>query len=110
MSEAEWELIEMAYQCLKIPAALHSELSAEKMPTCHKVYPLVIHLLVSWTELKNDPGYDIVRTALDAGIKNMKKWYQSVHATPIYFITHGACIVMMCFSENLIDHSAGSYF
>ncbi|KIL60192.1 hypothetical protein M378DRAFT_84140, partial [Amanita muscaria Koide BX008] len=36
----------------------------------------------------DDPEYEMIHHALDAGIANMKKWYRSTADTVMYFITH----------------------
>ncbi|KAF9455896.1 hypothetical protein BDZ94DRAFT_1315704 [Collybia nuda] len=84
----EWDIIILAYNCLKIPASIHGSLSAEKVPTATKVYPHLEHLQIEWEGLQYNVEYEPVHHALDAGLKNMKKWYRSTDKTSIYLITH----------------------
>lgn len=67
----------------------HGELSANKVATCHKVFPLLERLQLQWEALCNDDEYTPVKHALDAGLKNMQKWYRKTDDTSIYFISHG---------------------
>ena len=45
------------------------------MPTCYKVFPLLKQLQSEWETLCEDNKYFPVKHALDAGLKNMGKWY-----------------------------------
>ncbi|KAM6492668.1 hypothetical protein JOM56_012392 [Amanita muscaria] len=38
LAAEEWRIIERSYACLKVPASIFSELSADKTPTAHKDY------------------------------------------------------------------------
>ena len=73
----------------QIPANAHSQLSAEKMATAHKVYPLIIQLITKWEEYLKDPEFSPVHEALEAGLANIDKWYRTTKDTMMYFITHG---------------------
>ena len=53
----------------------HGKLSAHMMPTCYKVFPLLKQLQSEWETLCEDNKYFPVKHALDAGLKNMGKWY-----------------------------------
>lgn len=67
----------------------HGDLSAEKSPTCYKVFPLVEMLQSKWDDLLENEQYEPVHEALAAGLKNMAKWYRKADDTSIYFISHG---------------------
>jgi hypothetical protein len=75
----------------------HSELSANKKPTCYKVFPLLEMLRAQWEEFRVDPKYVPVHDALAAGLVNMEKWYRKADDTSIYFISHGT------YSDNVCD-------
>ena len=60
------------------------------MPTCYKVYPLIERLQSQWEQLRDNPKYEPVKHALEAGLKNMSKWYRKTDDTSIYFISHGS--------------------
>jgi len=68
---------------------MHTQLSAEKTPTAHKVYALIIQLTTKWEEYADDPKFAPVKDALEAGLTNTNKWYRTVKDTMMYFITHG---------------------
>ena len=57
------------------------------MLTCYKVYPLIERLQSQWEQLHNNPKYVPVKHALEAGLKNMSKWYHKTDDTSIYFIS-----------------------
>ena len=42
-----------------------------------------------WEELLNNERYKPVHEALEAGLRNMAKWYRKASDTLIYFISHG---------------------
>ena len=46
-------------------------------------------LQFQWEDLLKNDEYKQVHHALEAGLKNMKKWYQAMDNTSIYFISHG---------------------
>jgi hypothetical protein len=83
LTRPEWEIIKLAHDCLKVLASTHGELSAEKMPTCHKVFPLLEKLQSTWERLSTKPEYKPVKHALKAGLKNMEKWYRKTDDTSI---------------------------
>ena len=66
----------------------HGKLSAHMMPTCYIVFPLLKQLQSEWETLCDDNKYFPVKHALDAGLKNMGKWYWKTDNTSIYFISH----------------------
>jgi len=68
---------------------MHSQLSVEKTLTAHKVYLLIIQLTTKWEEYLNDAKFVPVKEALEAGLANANKWYQTVKDTMMYFIMHG---------------------
>ncbi|SJL09148.1 uncharacterized protein ARMOST_12524 [Armillaria ostoyae] len=94
LDDEEWEIISLAHQALAIslqiypqlPANAHSELSAEKTLTCQRVYPVIEQLQSQWEALTIDLKFDLVLPALEAGLKNMKKWYRATERTSIYFV------------------------
>ncbi|PBK64788.1 hypothetical protein ARMSODRAFT_978756 [Armillaria solidipes] len=65
LDDDEWEIISLAHQALAIPANAHSELSAEKIPTCQRVYPVIEQLQFQWEELIANPKFDPVLPALE---------------------------------------------
>jgi len=67
---------------------MHSQLSAEKTPTLHKVYLLIIQLTTKWEEYADDPKFAPVKDVLEASLTNTNKWYWTVKDTMMYFIMH----------------------
>jgi hypothetical protein len=95
----EWQIIKLAHDCLKVLASTHGDLSAKKMPICHKVFPLLEKLQSTWEWLSTKPEYKPVKHVLKAGLKNMEKWYCKTDDTSIYFISHG-----IFFSCSVIEY------
>ena len=108
MTNPEWRIIKLAYNCLKvcfsslaseiqvniqgcdqILAETHGGLSAHQTPTIHKVFPLLEKVQSSWEALLENHEYQPVNHALEAGLQNMRKWYRKTDDTSIYFISHG---------------------
>ncbi len=56
---------------------IRGELSAEKRPTIQKVYPLLEKLQHEWEGLLDNVEYSLFHEALEAGLKNMKKWFRA---------------------------------
>ena len=46
-----------------------------------------------WEALCDDDEYAPIKHAIEAGLKNMKKWYQKADETSIYFVSHGMYII-----------------
>ncbi|PBK82745.1 hypothetical protein ARMGADRAFT_1038411 [Armillaria gallica] len=88
LDEDEWEIISLAHQALVISANAHSELLAEKTPTCQHVYPVIERLQFQWEKLTTNAKFDPVLPALEAGLKNTKTWYHATDWMSIYFICH----------------------
>ena len=108
LTNPEWRIIKLAYDCLKVCFSLlapdicvniqcydqilaetHGELSVHWTPTIHKVFPLLEKVQSSWEALLENREYQLVNHALEAGLQNMREWYQKTDDTSIYFISHG---------------------
>ena len=74
------------------------------MLTCYKVFPLLERLQTEWETLRDDNKYFPIQHTLNAGLKNMAKWYRKMDDTSIYFISHGNLLsfswVEICFNQN----------
>ncbi|KIL54112.1 hypothetical protein M378DRAFT_182656 [Amanita muscaria Koide BX008] len=88
MSHPEWQIIKLAHRSLEILAKAHGELSANKTPTCQKVFPVLERLQSAWEDLLDKHEYEPVHDALAVGLRNMQKWYRKTDDTSIYFISH----------------------
>ena len=106
----EWKIIELAHKALGVSvvfyiflyscrhqtlANVRGELSAEKHPTIQKVYPLLEKLQHEWEVLLDDAEYSLVHDALEAGLKNMKKWFRAAGQSGIYFIAHSMYFLLL---------------
>ncbi|KAF8622966.1 hypothetical protein AX15_006605, partial [Amanita polypyramis BW_CC] len=88
LSSREWEIVRLACDCLKVLRDIHGELPSSTMPTCFKVFLLLEMLQSQWEDFLQDEAYEPVHPALEAGLKNMQKWYCKTDDTSIYFISH----------------------
>jgi hypothetical protein len=121
LSSPEWRIVELAYECLRVSllaapwniiaepnsqivADIHGDLSGSKTMTIHKVFPLIEKVQSDWESHCDEPGFALVKCALDAGLKNMNKWYQKVDDTSIYFISHGMYYISIatCIIDKLL--------
>jgi hypothetical protein len=59
------------------------------------VFPLIEKVQSGWESRVLNPSYAPVKHALEAGLKNMNKWYRKADDTSIYFISHG--MFSICF-------------
>ncbi|SJL04267.1 uncharacterized protein ARMOST_07628 [Armillaria ostoyae] len=60
LTNEEWDTVSLAAHALRISASSHGELSAEKTPTCQKVYPIINRLQSRWEVLSEDPKYELI--------------------------------------------------
>ena len=74
---------------LWILGSAHGELSAEKTPTCHKVFLLLKKIQMEWEDLHDNPQYYPVKNAIQASLDVMEKWCQKTDDMSIYFVSHG---------------------
>ncbi|KAF8621458.1 hypothetical protein AX15_007781, partial [Amanita polypyramis BW_CC] len=88
LSVHEWEIIKLAYDCLKVLRDTCGELLENKRPTCYKVFPLLEMLQMQWKEFCEDAKYIPVHNVLSAGLDNMQKLYCKADDTSMYFISH----------------------
>jgi hypothetical protein len=51
--------------------------------------PTLDRLWTKWAKFQNNPNYEPINDALNAGWTSMKKWYKKIKTTPMYFISHG---------------------
>jgi hypothetical protein len=52
-----------------------------------------------WENFLEDPDYEIIAPAIQAGLNNMYKWYRrATEDTPVYFICHGMISVSFSLS------------
>jgi hypothetical protein len=42
-----------------------------------------------WENMANDPKFQVVEDAIQAGLKSLGKWYRKVDDTDVYFICLG---------------------
>ncbi|TFK37180.1 hypothetical protein BDQ12DRAFT_667133 [Crucibulum laeve] len=88
LGSAEWKLISLSYDALKVAASIHSKLSADRKPMLQHVYPLLEKLMTQWENMANSSKYAVISEAIQAGLDNMVKWYWHADDTSIYFISH----------------------
>ena len=74
-------------------ANAHQSFSASQHPTVWRAIPVLEFLLESWTNMSEHPKFDEMSDALNAGIKNLDKWYRKIDDTDVYFICLGKCSI-----------------
>ena len=78
---------------LQIVADTHGELSAHKTSTIHMVFPLIEKVQ---SDRCLNAVYAPVKDALEAGLKNMSKWYRKADDTSIYLSLMNTAYACFC--------------
>ncbi|KAF8980174.1 hypothetical protein BDQ17DRAFT_1337886 [Cyathus striatus] len=91
LTKKDWEHFNIMKKALHEPAIMQQSFSEVKSPTVWRVIPSFEFLIECWESMVGHPDFHEVKGALDAGIKNLKKWYHHVDDTSTaYFI----CLVL----------------
>ena len=88
---------------------MHSQISAEKTPTAHNVYPLIIQLTTKWEEYADDPKFSPVKEALEASLENANKMVLDCEGynDVLYYAWYVGIFLISVLSQ--ISHSSISY-
>src|SRR3954454_1567176 len=71
------------------PANATQSFSSSSHPTVSRTIPVLEYMQTVWENMANDPKFQVVEDAIQAGLKNLGKWYQKVDDTDVYFICLG---------------------
>lgn len=75
------------------PANAQQSFSMSRHPSVWRTIPVLEFLRESWTNLANHPSFSPeIRSAINAGLENVDKWYQKTDDTDMYFVCLGAYI------------------
>jgi hypothetical protein len=74
----------------QVAAEMHSQLSADRSPTLHFVYPILENLMLRWEKMAKSSEFQPIKHAIEAGLENLIKWYKYTDDSPVYFIAHRA--------------------
>ncbi|THU83685.1 hypothetical protein K435DRAFT_423995 [Dendrothele bispora CBS 962.96] len=89
LTPEEWQVITLCRDVLKVTATRNAILGKEDTATSHWVIPAMHEVKEEWENFLEDPTYEIIAPAIQAGLNNMYKWYRKVtEDTPVYFICH----------------------
>lgn len=102
----------VAIQCMpfssrtvvQVPAELQPELSAHKSPTLHRVFPLIEKLMMHWENMAAQDKFEPIKDAIEAGLRNIVKWYWRTDETSIYFVAHGSVACSSFFAIILTEY------
>jgi hypothetical protein len=90
LSESEWRLLELIRDGLKEPALSCQSFSRASRPTVYRAFPVLEFMQQKWENMVKTPKYAQIAPALEAGLKNLRKWYRILDESSIYFI----CLVL----------------
>jgi hypothetical protein len=74
-------------QCSQEPALACQSFSAALRPTVQTALPAIEFMQEKWETMANLPKYSPVEAGLLQGTKNLRKWYNNMDDTDIYFIS-----------------------
>jgi hypothetical protein len=68
------------------PANAQQTFSSSQDPTVWRTIPVLEFMQESWENMAKHNRFQDVTAAIDAGLENIRKWYQKVDDTDAYFI------------------------
>ncbi|KAH9169697.1 hypothetical protein EDB89DRAFT_1819985, partial [Lactarius sanguifluus] len=90
LSEGEWHMLELICDALMEPAMACQTFSHTTQPTVYCAFPVIEFMQQKWEVMAAKPAYASIATALYAGLNNLRKWYQTLDNSNMYFI----CLVL----------------
>jgi hypothetical protein len=115
LSERDWERVADVRDLLKVSLAiLHNEeltmylqdsndiqqlFSTEEHPTLWRALPALEELQTAWEEKRTSVRYILLRSAIDAGLAKLRKYYSRMDAKPVFVLALGTCpCLFQCFA------------
>jgi hypothetical protein len=90
LTEGEWRLLELIRDGLREPSLTCQSFSHSNRPTVFRAFPVIEYMQQRWECISRASKYAQIVPALDAGLKNLCKWYRSLDDSSVYFI----CLVL----------------
>ena len=81
------------------PANATQSFSPSSHPTVSRTIPVLEYMQTAWENMANNPKFEVVEDAIQAGLKNLGKWYRKVDETDVYFICHGMLLLNQWLSQ-----------
>lgn len=83
----EWALLELIRNCLAEPATACQSFSAATRPSLLHALPAIEFMQEKWETMAKLPKYAPVAGGLNRGLGNLRKWYNNMDDTDMYFIS-----------------------
>lgn len=64
-----------AYRLSQESGKVHKQFSSETVPSVWKILPAIENFMHRWEELSLKPEYEVLRTAIECGIKTTEKYF-----------------------------------
>ncbi|KIJ51774.1 hypothetical protein M422DRAFT_244123 [Sphaerobolus stellatus SS14] len=105
LSRAEWTMIELMQEVLAEPFSATQSFSNAGQPSLSFGLLTLEYLQYVWENFVKLPKFKLVKVALEAGLKNLNKWYKCTDNSNAYFI----CLVLdlsskLAYVEEHWDH------
>ena len=72
----------------------HQLFSSDKVPTLHRVIPVLEALCARWEKKLMDPKYSVFHPVLQAGINKLDKYYAKLNNLDIYILSLCKLVVL----------------
>src|SRR6266481_6929929 len=79
------------------PADAQMSFTSEHHPSVGFAILFLEFLQTRWEELLDDEEFAPVHHGIEAGLKNLSKWYCKLDEMDVYFICLGKCNVSVCY-------------
>ncbi|KAL0958654.1 hypothetical protein HGRIS_014979 [Hohenbuehelia grisea] len=89
LTKKDWERLELIREVLLEPATATQTFSSARDPTVWRTIPVLEFLQQSWENMSHLPRFRDLASAINAGLNNLRKWYNKVDDSDAYFICLG---------------------
>ncbi|KAG1804667.1 uncharacterized protein BJ212DRAFT_1241964, partial [Suillus subaureus] len=90
LDQSDWRHLGLIHQVLKEPAMAQQSFSSAKHLTAWKTIPTLECLTVRWRSMADDLQYLLIADVIEAGLKNVDKYFKKTSQSDVYFI----CLVL----------------
>ena len=87
LDDKEWALLELICNCLEEPATACQSFSAEMRPSLLHALPAIEFMQEKWETMAKLRKYAPIVDGLNLGLGNLRKWYNNMDDTDMYFIS-----------------------
>ena len=88
---------------LQEPANAQQSFSTSSHPTVWRTIPVLEFLQETWGDMATSSKFGSISPSIDAGLKNLSKWYRKTDDTSVYFVCLGTFIVAFVTTATYLD-------